>query len=303
MATELFILAGATASGKSRVAVPLAQLLQAEIIAADSMTIYRGMDIGTAKPGALERSQVPHHLLDICDPWETYSTGKFVAAAAEAIAAITARRRKCLIVGGTALYIQRLLEGIFEEPSVDWQLRRQLASCSPQFLYQRLVEVDPVAAAQIVANDLRRIVRALEIFELTGIPISQYREKYTRPAADYRPHYVGLHWERPLLYQRIEARVDSMLEQGLIAETRRLLELPYPLSRTAAQAIGYKEAIAAIHDPAQMSDLPARIKQSTRRFAKRQMTWWRRFPITWLDVSANFDETAIVAKILRLWEK
>ncbi len=301
MTIPLLILFGPTASGKTKLATELAKHFESEIISADSMAIYRGMDIGTAKPSAEERC-TPYHLIDICDPWESYSVGMFIEDAAATIAAIHQRGKTVLMVGGTALYVKGLLEGIFDGPPANWALRNSLAKEYPQELYQRLCQIDPVSAQKISCHDLRRIIRGLEVFYSTGKPISLWQKQCTNPPALYAPCFIGLAWERQALYDRIEQRVDQMIQNGLIAETQRLLALPYPLSHTASQAIGYKETIAALHDSSLMNDLIPKIKQNTRRFAKRQLTWLKRFPIHWISANSqtNFDDIVISAK--QIWE-
>ena len=282
MKIPLTFLVGPTASGKSDVALPLAQRLNAEIISIDSMQIYRGMDIGTAKPSLEVRQLVPHHLIDICDPWEQFNTAMFVELAHAKIQEIYSRGKKILLVGGTALYIKNLLEGIFPGPSANWEIRRQLMQKPVELLYAELGEIDPVAAQKIYAQDLRRIIRALEVYYTTGIPISTYQKEHTPKNESYEPSFVGIAWEKSLLIDRINRRVEEMVENGLIVETQKLLGLPQPLSHTAAQAIGYREVIAALREPELLPKLTETIQINTRHFAKRQMTWLKRFPVAWV---------------------
>lgn len=303
MTTNLLILFGPTASGKTRLATLLAQTLPVEIISADSMAIYRQMNIGTAKPTLEERQQIPYHLIDICDPWESYNAGIFVESAAKLIQEITTRHKIPLIVGGTALYVKSLLEGIFEGPPANWELRNELAKDTPELLYQKLMQIDATTAQHISCHDVRRIIRALEVFYTTGQPISICREQNTHPLSSYSPCFIGIEWDRQVLYRRIEERVDSMLEQGLIEETRCLLALPHPLSHTASQAIGYKETIAAIANPSLMDNLSEQIKQNTRRFAKRQLTWLKKFPIQWIPAHLDTSLQTIGEQALQLWNQ
>ena len=300
MSTRLYILVGPTGSGKTSLGIQLAQHLNAEIISVDSMAIYRQMDIGTAKPSLEERRLIPHHLIDICDPWESYSVGSFVEDASRLIQEIKSRGHKILLVGGTALYIKNLLDGIFESPPVDWDLRNQLREESLSQLYQKLQEIDPETASKVAMNDTRRVIRAMEVYLKTGQTISQWRKEHTGVTGDYSPLFIGLHWDRPLLYQRIEKRVDNMLQNGLLDETRDLMALPHPLSHTASQAIGYKESIAALQEPGLMEELAPTIKQNTRRFAKRQLTWLKRFPVNWIPVSFSTEEKTIFAEARKL---
>lgn len=302
MTVPLLFVVGPTASGKTSLAVPLAQAIAGEIVSVDSMQIYRGMDVGTAKPGPDLRRLVTHHLLDICDPWVEYNTRLFVEDAGKKIEEIAARGRQALLVGGTALYVKSLLEGIFDGPSANWEVRRELEARDPKDLYLELCRVDAAAARRISPNDLRRVIRALEVFYSSGVPISEHQERHTVPRAQYRPCFIGLNWQRPALRRRIERRVAQMLDDGLIEETKRLLGLPYPLSRTAAKAIGYRETIEALADPAKIPGLRAAIEQNTRRYAKRQMTWLRRFPVHWLDVEEDTPLPELLDQSLEYWQ-
>jgi tRNA dimethylallyltransferase len=301
MATPLFILLGPTGSGKTKLAISLAPSLDAEIVSADSMAIYRGMDIGTAKPTQEERLLASHHLIDIHDPWETYSAGMFVEEASKIIEKITERGHKVLLVGGTSLYIKSLLQGIFTGPAANWELRRQWMARSKESLYEELCQVDYETSQKISPNDVRRIIRALEVFYCTGIPISFYRKKYTKPRGDYEGKFVGIQWDRATLYRRIEERVEKMIKNGLVEETERLLQLRLPLAHTASQAIGYKETIAAIEDKSLMPSLVETIKKNTRHFAKKQMTWLRRFPIEWVSAKEYTTQQELIEKILAIW--
>lgn len=275
---DCWFLTGPTASGKSPVGVELAELLGAEIISMDSMALYRGMDIGTAKPSVAERQRVPHHLVDILEPHEEYSLAEYVAAAHQAAKAIRQRGRQALFVGGTPLYLKALLRGMFQGPPADPQLRQQLAEeerrFGPGHLHRRLAAVDPVAAGRLHPNDLRRLVRALEVYAKTGQPISEFQHQFAGPRASATRVFV-LHWPRRELYHRIDQRVEAMFRAGLVDEVRRLASGPLPLSHTARQALGYREVLQHL---AGRYDLPATIelvKIHTRQFAKRQGTWFR----------------------------
>ncbi len=277
------VLTGPTGSGKSALALELAERLGAEIISMDSMTLYRGMDIGTAKPTPEERRRVPHHLIDVLDPWESASVAWWLERAAECCRDIEARGRRVLIVGGTALYLKALLHGLFEGPPADEALRQRLTTEAEQrgaqVLHDRLGEIDPATAQRLHPNDLRRIVRALEVWELTGRPISAWQSQWTHDAesgpAD-RILYLDL--PREQLYARIDARVPAMMAAGLVDEVRALRQLPRPLSREAAQALGYKEAFAHLDGRATLEETTALIQTRSRQFAKRQLTWFRHLP-------------------------
>lgn len=275
-----WFLAGPTASGKSDVALLLAAQLRAEIIALDSMTLYRGMDIGTAKPTPDERALVPHHLFDVLDPDEEYSVAEYVTACAAIVSDVLARDRVPLFVGGTGLYLRSLLRGVFEGPPADWELRRRLSDelehGGVEVLHQRLREIDPVTAERLSPNDVRRVIRALEVHAVTGRPLSDQQAQPPLPIGLRPSHVYWLEPPRARLHERIHRRVERMFAAGLVDEVRRLLDRPRPLSHTARQAIGYKEVIdwleAGSGDPAEVAAL---IQTRTRQFAKRQHTWFR----------------------------
>ncbi len=293
--TRIYILAGPTASGKSAVGLEAAERMGAEIVSIDSMQVYRGMDIGTAKPGAADRERVPHHLIDVRAPWESFSTADYIALADEAVREITARGRRALFVGGTALYIQSLLAGIFEGPSADLALRGRLreeaARVGVEALHARLAEVDPEAAARIHPNDMRRIERALEIYEKTGTAPSALRREWSSGETRYDAALAGIDWPRAALRARIDARVDAMLAAGWLEEAKALLADPRGLGREASQALGYRELAEVARGEAALADAVERIKARTRQFAKRQMTWFRRFEdVTWLAPARNAVE-------------
>ncbi len=277
---------GPTASGKEAVALEAARRLGAEILALDSMKVFRGLDIGTAKPSPRARERVPHHLLDLVDPGEAFSTRRWLTAAHRAEEEVRARGRLPLFVGGTALYLKALLFGLFPGPAADAGIRRRLKALPPSLLHRRLAEVDPEAAARIHENDLRRLVRALEVHEITGRPISALRREWDR-AEPLRPAILaGLRRSREDLYRRIERRVDRMMAEGLLEEVRALLRRPGGLGPVASQALGYKEL--ADHLEGRIPDLARAVeilKRRTRRFARRQLTWFKHFPIHWIEVA------------------
>ncbi|MFO0927965.1 MAG: tRNA (adenosine(37)-N6)-dimethylallyltransferase MiaA [Gemmataceae bacterium] len=279
---HVLILTGPTGSGKSRLALQLAPRLNAEIVAMDSMTLYRGMDVGTAKPTAQERQQVPHHLLDVLDPWESASVAWWLERAAACVRAIEGRGRQALFVGGTGLYLKAVLHGLFDGPPADETVRRGLEADAEQLgrqaLHDRLRRVDPESAARLHPNDLRRVVRALEVHILTGQPISAWQTQW-RTGADEdgidADRCLCLDLPRDELYRRIDARVEAMIEQGLVEEVRRLRQLERPLSREAGQALGYKELFAHLDGQATLAEAVREIQTRSRNFAKRQLTWFR----------------------------
>ena len=285
---RVHIILGPTAAGKSALAFEMALRAGAEIISADSMQIYRGMDIGTAKPTAVERARVPHHLVDVRDPWESFSTAEYVRLAAATIEDIAARGRTPLLVGGTALYLKSLLVGIFDGPSADWgfrdSLRAEAAEVGSAELHRRLAQIDPAAAARIHPNDLRRIERALEIHHKTGGRPSDLRREWAVADLRYDAKIVGILRPREELNKRIDSRVDKMIQAGWLREVERLLADPRGLSREASQAVGYLELARVARKEMALAAAVAEIKRRTRRFAKAQMTWFKTFPdVKWFD--------------------
>jgi tRNA dimethylallyltransferase len=271
-------LTGPTASGKTAVGIELARLLNAEIISLDSMAVYRGMDIGTAKPTAIERAAVPHHLIDVLDPSENFSVAAYRSVALKAIEEITSRGREVLFVGGTPLYLKAMLRGIFEGPPADWPLRRRLmeeAGNDPEALHRRLQTVDPTAATRLHPNDTRRLVRALEVYEVTGFPISALQQQFEVGRSSAECRVFVLEWPRGELVERIDRRVEAMFAAGLVEETRRLLDSDRPLGRTARQAVGYCETIDLLAGKLDLTATMDLVKFRTRQFAKRQLTWFR----------------------------
>ena len=296
---RLIVIVGPTAVGKSALALQLAQRLGGEIVSGDSMCVYRGMDIGTAKPSREERNLAPHHLIDIKDPVEPFSVVEFQQLANEAISQINQRGKLPVLVGGTGLYIQALLEGYQFSPTGKTPLRTALAPTEK--LYQQLAELDPVTAAHIHPNDHKRIVRALEVAMTENRSLSKSKSN----SLQYDCLVFCLTMDREELYRRIEQRVDTMVEQGLMAEVAGLLDQGLAIDATALQAIGYKEFVACIRDNLSPETAISLIKQSSRRYAKRQLTWFRRMPyLEWIDHTAAGDvESALTTIIRRVAEK
>ena len=273
------VLAGPTACGKTGLSLEWSEVTGGEIVAMDSMSLYRGMDIGTAKATAAERARTPHHLLDILDPHQDFSLADYVSTAAKACRQIIDNGRVPLFVGGTGLYLRGILRGVFDGPPADWTIRERLeadAAKQPEgWLLAELEKVDPDTAARLHAHDTRRLVRALEVFELTGQPLSAQQAE--GPADnDARPQQVTwLSPPREWLYERINRRVDHMLADGLVEEVRGLLDSEPPPGRTARQALGYKEIIDHLEGRASLEEAVDTIKRHTRRFARKQTTWFR----------------------------
>jgi tRNA dimethylallyltransferase len=292
MATRVDFLIGCTASGKGAVGLEVARRLGAEILSLDSMKVYRRMDIGTAKPSPERRAAVPHHLLDVVEPSESFSVARFVALAGAAIDDITGRRKRVLAVGGTALYLKGLIEGLFEGPSADQEIRRELRARADregnEALHAELAAVDPESAARIHRNDLRRLERALEVYRLTGTPISALQTQWDRERTKYDCHVVGLRRDKDDQNRRSNARVQRMIEAGFVDEVRNLLAEPVPMGDQARQALGYAEIIDHLQSNVPLDDAIEAIKIHTRQFAKHQRTWFRRFRQTrWIDLTEH----------------
>ncbi|AJE03498.1 tRNA (adenosine(37)-N6)-dimethylallyltransferase MiaA [Geobacter pickeringii] len=291
---ELVIVQGPTASGKSDLAVRLAERFGGEVINADSMQVYRRMDIGTAKPSAELRARVPHHLLDVVEPDEPFSAADFRSHASRLIADIQTRGKRAILVGGTGLYIKALTRGLVESPGGDESLRRELEEQAERegvsALHRRLAEVDPAAAARLHPNDRVRIVRALEVFLLTGRTLTSWHEGHGFSEQPYRCLHLGIEVERALLVRRVEERVDRMIEEGLVAEMEGLLVAGYAPSLKAMSSIGYKEICAYLAGACTLDEAIGLIKRNTRQYAKRQLTWFRKdAEINWVEYPAKFD--------------
>lgn len=276
---ECWFLAGPTATGKTACALELAETLNAEILSMDSMALYRGMDIGTAKPTAAERARVPHHLVDLIDPHEEFSVAEYVERAERLCRDLLARGRTPLFVGGTGLYLRSLLRGVFDGPAADWTFRRELqtraAREGPQALYRELLAVDRPTALRLHPHDQRRIIRALEVRHVTGRPLSQQQQQTALPEPERPQHVFWLHPDRDWLHTRINQRVEDMVQAGLVQEVQYLLAGARPLSHTARQALGYKEVIEHLEGRSSLEATIQTIQTRTRQFAKRQHTWFR----------------------------
>lgn len=277
----LVVIGGATASGKTAAAVELCRAIDGEVISCDSMQIYRGMDIGTAKPTIEERQGIAHHMIDIIDPCEGYSASRFKEEAAACIRDILARGKQPVLCGGTGLYIDALTRPMaFSLPS-DAAVRDELVELSQQEngrsrLHALLEEIDPESASRLHKNDVRRVVRAIEIYRLTGRTMTEHMAADQQREGDYRLSFFALDWPRETLYARIDRRVDQMMQKGLAEEVARLLKGGLSADSTAMQALGYKEIAAALQDRCDMSEAVEEIKLGSRHYAKRQLTWLRR---------------------------
>ncbi len=295
-------LTGPTASGKAAAAHSLAVKIGGEIVAVDSMKIFREMDIGTAKPAPRLRAEVPYHLIDFVDPGTDFSTGDYIPMCLRTLTEIEARGKRVILCGGTALYLNALIHGLFEGPKAEWSVRMRLEEQAEReglsALHARLASVDPAAAARIHPNDRRRIIRAIEVHESAGSAMS---EMWRGPALRLEPGsflLFGIEWERAALYRRIDRRVVEMVNEGLFEEARRLQARPGGLGRTARQCIGYKEILDADLGGAPIGEkgggeIVSLIQQHTRRMAKQQMTWFKRFPIRWFRAVQSTQPEAV----------
>lgn len=302
------LLLGCTAVGKSAVALELARRLDAELLSVDSMQVYRRVNIGTAKPSPADRAAVPHHLIDVVEPAEPFSVARFVELADRAIADITARRKRVLIVAGTPLYLMGLMYGLFDGPSADHEFRRQLRDRADRLgtadLHRELAAVDPDAADRIHPNDYRRIERALEVWHATGRPLSEQQRQWSAENLRYPVTIVGIRRTKEDNARRINARVRTMIADGLVDEVRALLTEPAGLGEQARQALGYAEIIAHLAGEVPLDDAVERIKIHTRRLAKHQRTWFRKFRMTtWLDVTSDEPVESIVERTGRILDR
>jgi tRNA dimethylallyltransferase len=296
----VIILLGPTGVGKTGASILLAQKLGTDIISADSMLLYRGMNIGTAKPSSEQRSIVKHHMIDIIDPSESYSVGEFTEAAVPIIKKLHEKGKIPIVVGGTGLYIKALTRGIFSGPSADWSLREELLSLEKEekgTLHSLLSRIDPVTAKKISINDKRRVVRAIEVCLKSPEAISSMHRKFTRPLP-YDFVKVGLTRDRKELYRILELRVDEMISSGLVGEVKNIIETDP--DRTPMQAIGYKEIVQHLNGEITEEEAVRLVKRNTKRYAKRQFTWFRKEDsVNWIDITGINGSREIYGKILK----
>ena len=290
---RIVVIVGPTASGKTALSVALAKKLRGEVISADSMQIYRGMDVGTAKVTPEEMDGIPHHMIDVADPAESFSAARFVEMADPILRDILSRGKTAVIAGGTGLYVDALIQG------------RAFAPCPAtgkrEALLDRLRQVDPDSAARLHLSDRKRILRALEVYEETGRTITAHNLETQKVPPRYDPVWLGLSFaDRAALYRRIDRRVDLMLEHGLLEEIRGLLDRGVPRTATALQAIGYKEFLPVLEGKRTPEEAAEEVKRGSRRYAKRQLTWFRRNEkIHWILQRDPPDPEAVAAEALR----
>lgn len=301
---KIVVIVGPTASGKTAAAVELGEKIGAEIVSADSMAIYKGMDIGTAKPTPEERRRVPFHLIDIVEPEQPFTVADYQELAVRAVEDILARGKTALVVGGTGLYVRALIDGLNipghgPDPNLRKELKIEAEKRGASYLHNKLAEVDPQAASRIFPRDIKRIIRALEVYYQTGRPMTEVLDE-TRSASPRYPDalWFGLTMARTLLYQRIEERVDDMIRRGLVDEVKCLLARGCSPSMQSMQGLGYKEIAAYLEGEYDFETAVETLKRNTRRFAKRQMTWFRTNDrIQWIDVE-NMPPDKIAESIM-----
>jgi tRNA dimethylallyltransferase len=302
MSSRILVVTGLTGSGKTRFSIFLSRLLDGEIISADSRQLYRYMDIGTAKPSRAELEAVKHHFIDILNPDEDYNAGRFAKEARPVIDDIIARNRMPIVVGGSGLYIESLIDGFFEGPSADIDFRERYHERykkeGGEVLLQELRIVDPDAASKMHPTNIRRIIRALEVYHITGTPISSL-QRDTKPI-QCPTYFVALDWDRELLYRNIDDRVEKMLDGGLIAEVESLQKQDYSKNLNALQTVGYKEVFQYLEGELTHDQMVELIKRNSRRYAKRQLTWFRPDTrIHWLPVDDTTNLELLAKKAIR----
>ena len=301
----MILILGVTASGKGRLAFDLAEHLDAEIISIDSMKVYRRMDIGTAKPSKEARQRVKYHLIDLVEPSDSFSVGAFIDAASDSMEQINSRSRKIVAVGGTALYIKSLLYGLFDGAGTDEKIRTELRARAEAEglaeLHRELTKIDPAAAERINPNDAKRIVRALEVYQLTGKPISSFQKQWEQRQMKHDWTIIGLRREKADASSRINKRVKKMIDAGLVDEVKSLLDDEKPLGKQARCAIGYAEIIEHLNGQTSLDDAIELIKINSRRLAKGQRTWFKTFQnVHWLDIAEDETPEQILDRTKRL---
>ena len=302
---RIFFILGCTAVGKSAVGIEVARRIGAEIVSVDSMMVYRRMDIGTAKPSREIRAEIPHHCIDIVEPSESFSVARYLTFADEAIDKISSAGKPVLLVGGSALYIKAVSKGLFEGPGANPDIRQALkaraAAEGLSALHAELARIDPDAARRISPRDEKRIIRALEVYELTGEPISRLQQQWDSQRLRYDCVFIGLRRPKEEINRRINARVKEMIRKGLRDEVASLLAEPKGLSEQASQALGYAEMIEHLKGKYTLEQAIERIKINTRQFAKRQRTWFRHFrDVQWIDIQEDDTIEKVSEKVLMI---
>jgi tRNA dimethylallyltransferase len=306
IARGCWYLTGATAGGKTDLALEIASRLNAEIISLDSMAIYNGMDIGTAKPSLDAQKRIKHHLVDVIEPDQDFSVSQYCDKAFEVIDLIRETGKNVLFVGGTALYLKSLIRGAFAGPPANWEFRNaiqdELEEVGTGPLFQRLESVDPLSAHKLHPNDVRRIVRALEVYHETGQPISHLQVQFEEGESAERSNVFAIRWPREVLHQRIDQRIDQMFASEFVKEVSGLRERYDKLSTTALQAVGYREVLDYLDQGSDLNNVIELVKYRTHQFARHQETWFRGLSeVTWLDRAEGQSNDAHLAEILSKW--
>jgi tRNA dimethylallyltransferase len=301
MARQVLAIIGPTSSGKSQVGMIVAERMNCEIISADSRQIYKYLDIGTAKPTVNNCNKIVHHFVDELLPDQDFNAGEYLKQGRNRIEEIFNRGRQPLIVGGSGLYIGALVDGFFEGPQAHPEIRSELEDRMQkegiESLVNELRNVDPISAAKMLPSNTRRIVRALEVYKITGTPISKHHK--TKDAASFKTVFVGLMWERKQLYKRIDERVDWMFHNGLLNEVKNLIEMGYSLRNNSLQTVGYQEVFKFFEGAISFEYMVELIKRNSRRYAKRQLAWFRRNErIKWFDIKSESDFDMVAEKII-----
>jgi tRNA dimethylallyltransferase len=308
LAKPVVVIVGPTAVGKSRIAVEVAKAFETEVLTADSRQVYRGMDVGTDKPASEERQAVPHRLIDLVDPDESFNAGLYRRQAIDEIERLYRDCHLPLVVGGTGLYVRTLLKGLCDAPQADpivrEALRQEAEDQGYDRLYARLVEVDPVAAARLHPRDESKVIRALEVYQLSGRRMSEFQREHGFAERPFAALMIGLNRDRDMLYRRIEGRIDWQLAHGLIEETKRLLAQGYQRDSAAMKGLGYRQVAEHLAGEYDAAEMVRRFKRDTRRFSKRQMTWFRKEPgIQWLMIeeseSVQHTATRVIEQVDR----
>jgi len=299
--TRVLVIVGPTAVGKSALAIALAERMDAEIVSADSVQVYRRMDIGSAKPTLAQQARIPHHLIDVADPDDSFSAGRYAKRAADAIVSIVARGKRPIVVGGSGLYLRALLSGLVEGVESDPEIRARIADRIQreglEAVRRHLADVDPKAAQRIHPTDAYRIMRALEVYELTGRSLSEIQARHGWGSDCFRPVWIGVTEERSLLYRRIEARCEEMVKQGLLEEVRKLVAQGYSLDLRSLRSLGYKQMGQVLRGERTLAEAIEEMQKATRRYAKRQLTWFRANPeIVWF--SPTLEQGAIARRAM-----
>lgn len=298
------VIFGPTGVGKTKISIEVADKIKGEIICADSRQIYRFMDIGTAKPKPEQRKKIAHHLIDIVNPDEKFTAADFAKEAKKVIRDLIAENKSPVVAGGTGLYVRALTKGFFKSPKGNIKIREKLKKLArekgKEFLHKKLSGIDPEAAGKIHPNNLIRVVRALEVYELTGVPISELQKKGEYEKREFDFVKIGLSLDRKKLYQNIEKRVDQMMEEGLLEEVRKLKELGYSKDLAPLKTLGYKELFSYLEGNLSLPEAVDMIKKNTRNYAKRQLTWFKKEEnTTWFDIETEGLIPRIVEKFAK----